>query len=80
MLCSGDNEIVEHSILQNDSDHNLRRDTMINRVKNMLGRRRGIDALDSYFFNVQRRTDCPGPTFDEARRDFKEMVSKHIYN
>ena len=25
---------------------------MINRVKIILGRRRGMDALDSYFFNV----------------------------
>ncbi len=53
---------------------------MINRVNIMLGRRNGINALDSYFFNVHTRTDCPGPTFDEARRDFKEMVRKHIYN
>ena len=53
---------------------------MINKVKMMLGRRQGIDALDSYFFNVQARTNCPGPTFDEARRDFKEMVRRHIYN
>ena len=53
---------------------------MINRVKAMLRGRHGTDALDSYFFNVQARTNCPGPTFDEARRDFKEMVRKHIYN
>ena len=53
---------------------------MINRVRTILRRRHGVDALDSYFFNVQTRSNCPGPTFDEARRDFKEMVSKHIYN
>ncbi len=53
---------------------------MINRVKTILGRRHGVNALDSYFFNVQTRSNCPGPTFDEARRDFKEMVRKHIYN
>ena len=53
---------------------------MINRVKIMLGRRQNINAMDSYFFNVQKRTDCPGPTFDEARRDFREMVRRHIYN
>ena len=29
---------------------------MINRVKMMLGRRQSIDAMDSYFFNVQKRT------------------------
>ena len=53
---------------------------MINRVKTMLRSRQAIDAMDSYFFNVQTRTDCPGPTFDEARRDFREMVRRHIYN
>ena len=53
---------------------------MINRVKTILGRGRGIDALDSYFFNVQKRSDCPGPTFDEARRDFNAMVRSYTYN
>ena len=53
---------------------------MINRVKIMIGRRKGINALNSYFFNVHRHADNGGPTFDEARRDFKEMVRAHIYN
>ena len=53
---------------------------MINRVKIMLGRRQGMNALNSYFLNVQRRADCTGPTFDEARRDFNDMVRMHIYN
>ena len=53
---------------------------MINRVKIMLGRRQTMNALDSYFFNVHKRAEVGGPTFDEARRDFGEMVRKHIYN
>ena len=53
---------------------------MINRVKTMLGRRQRINALDSYFYNVHRHGGNVGPTFDEARRDFKEMVRRHIYN
>ena len=80
MLCSSNNEIVEHSILQIDSDQALRSDVMINRVKIMLGRRQPTNALESYFFNVHKHADNTGPTFDEARRDFREMVRRHIYN
>ena len=53
---------------------------MINRVKLILGSRRGMDPLDSYFFNVQKCTGCPVPTFDEARKDFKEMVRSRSTN
>ena len=53
---------------------------IINRVKIMLGRRQPTNALDSYFFNVHKHADNTGPTFDEARRDFREMVRRHIYN
>lgn len=53
---------------------------MINRVKIMLGRRQAMNALDSYFGNVQKHSHIGGPTFDEARQDFREMVRKHIYN
>ena len=53
---------------------------MINRVKIMLGRKQATNGLDSYFCNVHKRADIGGPTFDEARRDFNEMVRKHIYN
>lgn len=53
---------------------------MINRVKIMLERKSGMNALDSYFYNVHRHANCTGPTFDEARRDFNDMVRRHIYN
>jgi hypothetical protein len=53
---------------------------MMNRVKVMLGRRKVSNALDSYFFSVHRHCANGGPTFDEARRDFGEMVRKSIYN
>jgi hypothetical protein len=53
---------------------------MMNRVKVLLGRRNALNPLDSYFFNVQRHSGNGGPTFDEARRDFGEMVRKSIYN
>jgi hypothetical protein len=53
---------------------------MMNRVKVMLGRRKVSNALDSYFFSVHRHCANGGPTFDEARRDFGDMVRKNIYN
>ena len=53
---------------------------MINMVKVMIGRRQEMNAMSSYFFNVHRHADNTGPTYDEARRDFKEMVRRHIYN
>ncbi len=53
---------------------------MINRVKTMLGRRQGMNPLNSYFFNVHRHAGNGGPTFDEARRDFNDMVRRNIYN
>jgi hypothetical protein len=53
---------------------------MMERVKVLLGRRKVSNPLDSYFFNVHRHAGNGGPTFDEARRDFNDMVRRNIYN
>ena len=51
---------------------------MINRVKRILGRPRLSTAtsIETYFGSVHKPGDYSGPTFEEARKDFREIHSR----
>ena len=51
---------------------------MISRVKRILGRPRlsSWNSLESYFGAVQKSGEYTGPTFEEARKDFRDVHSR----
>jgi hypothetical protein len=50
---------------------------MMNRVKRILSRPQVKSGFDAYFSVVQRPTRL-GPTYDEAKRDFREYAHRFI--
>ena len=49
---------------------------MMNRVKRILSRPQVQSGLDAYFGKVQR-PGYGGPTYSEAKRDFREYIRKY---
>ena len=50
---------------------------MMNRVKRILSRPQVQSGLDAYFGKVQR-PGYGGPTYSEAKRDFREYTCRFI--
>ena len=82
MLCLSDNEYrtsVEHSKWQRETPAGSPRSfEMMNRVKRIMSRPQVQSGFDAYFSAVQR-PGRGGPTYSEAKRDFREYMRKYRF-
>ena len=52
---------------------------MMSRVRKMIGGRQNSNGFTSYLNSLRRHGDNFGPTYDEARTDFANMVGGYRY-
>jgi hypothetical protein len=50
---------------------------MFEKVIGKIVHHRGFGTLESYYANMQKRGISGGPTFDEAKKDFRAAVSQN---